>query len=151
MKKTKRACAAILPDCTDAPSSILNPDFLSFTIDTSLLLGGHWWGDSKKMIKGVACDKVKKLDLADKKLIAYARALSPAMLRIGGTEADRVSYKPGAKAVLSVTPSLLNRTRPDCVVLPTLPKAPPTRMDPSLNAATAYTSLFGTGGAKVVS
>jgi len=99
---TERACEIILPDCADLPRIILKPDFLSFTIDTSLLLGGHWWGDSKKMIRGVACDRVKKLDLADKKLIAYARALSPAMLRIGGTEADRVSYKPGEKAVAEI-------------------------------------------------
>jgi heparanase 1 len=99
MKKNERACAVILPDCADISCNILSPDFLSFTIDTSLLLGGHWWGDSKKMVKGVAGDKVKRLDLSNKRLIAYARALSPAMLRIGGTEADRVAYKPGTKAV----------------------------------------------------
>lgn len=70
----------------------LDPDFLSFTLDTSLVLGGRWWGDSKKMKRGVAVDTVAPLDLTDPKLLSYARALSPAVLRIGGTEADRVRY-----------------------------------------------------------
>lgn len=74
-------------------------DYISFTIDTSLLLGGYWWGPSRSMKEGVSTDRAAPLDLAQEKLIAHARALSPATLRIGGTEADHVRYKSGAKAV----------------------------------------------------
>lgn len=62
-------------------------------------MGGHWWGATKKMRRGVAGQRVDPLDLDNPRLVAYARALSPAMLRIGGTEADRVRYKPGKKAL----------------------------------------------------
>jgi heparanase 1 len=74
------------------PLRRLPPDYLSFTLDTSLVLGGRWWGDSKKMHQGVAVDTVAPLDLSRPELVARAQALSPAVLRIGGTEADRVRY-----------------------------------------------------------
>jgi len=77
----------------------LHADFLSFTIDTSLLLGGHWWGPTKGVRHGVAGDKASPLDLSDPRLRAYAKALSPAMLRIGGTEADRMCYRMGKNPV----------------------------------------------------
>lgn len=76
----------------------LDDDYLSLTIDTSLLLGGHWWGTEKKIRNGVAGESTPALDLKNPRLRAYASALSPAMLRIGGTEADRLRYKMGKKA-----------------------------------------------------
>jgi heparanase 1 len=99
MKKSDISCSVFFPGSPENALAVLQEDYLSFTIDTSLLLGGHWWGDSKKMSRGVALGKVEKLNLADARLIAFARLLSPAMLRIGGTEADRVKYRPGTKAV----------------------------------------------------
>lgn len=48
---------------------------------------------------GVAQDRTEQLNLMDVRLLAYTRLLSPAMIRIGGTEADRVQYKPGEKTV----------------------------------------------------
>jgi len=73
-------------------------DFLSCTIDISLILGGRWWGEQKGLVKGVAPESVQSLDLHDPRLIRYTRALGPLMLRIGGTEADRVRYTLGKKA-----------------------------------------------------
>lgn len=99
----------ILPETSDCPCAVLHPHFLSFTIDISILLGGHWWGRSKKMVKGVACDRIEKLNLTDKRLRSYTRLLAPAIIRIGGTEADRVRYKPGAKAVAELDPQAANR------------------------------------------
>ncbi len=86
----------------DGPAARLDPEFLSLTIDTSLLLGGNWWGASKGLSGGVSVDTAGPLDLGDERLLAYARALAPAMLRIGGTEADHVRYKSGAKAALEL-------------------------------------------------
>jgi heparanase 1 len=84
---------SLLPPTLDRlPLRRLPADYLSFTLDTSLVLGGRWWGPSKKMSQGVAVDTVDPLDLDNPTLVARARALAPATLRIGGTEADRVRY-----------------------------------------------------------
>lgn len=93
-----------LPEPEDHPYRVLHPYFLSFTIDISVLLGGHWWGESKTIVAGVASDRAEKLNLKDQRLRAYTRLLVPAMIRIGGTEADRVKYKPGKKAVTQLYP-----------------------------------------------
>jgi heparanase 1 len=71
----------------------LPPDYLSLAIDASLIVGGHWWGGSKGLARGVAKDRTAPLDLRDARLSDFARALAPAMLRIGGTEADRIGYR----------------------------------------------------------
>ncbi|WP_148224007.1 glycosyl hydrolase family 79 N-terminal domain-containing protein [Sediminispirochaeta smaragdinae] len=81
------------------PIRSLPADFLSLTIDSSLLLGGHWWGKSRSFAKGVSGEQVAPLDLEHSQLVAYAAQLAPAMLRIGGTEADWVRYKMGKKAL----------------------------------------------------
>jgi heparanase 1 len=96
-----------LPGTLDRPCRVLHPHFLSFTIDISVILGGHWWGQSKEIVQGVASDRAEKLNLKDRRLRAYARLLAPAMIRIGGTEADRVKYKPGKKAVAELYPQAL--------------------------------------------
>lgn len=97
MRKNTRPEIISLPSANVKHSRELHPEYLSFTIDTSLVMGGHWWGTTKKMTMGVASDTVDRLNLADKRLIHLAGFLSPAMLRIGGTEADRLYYKPGKK------------------------------------------------------
>jgi heparanase 1 len=75
------------------PIARLSADYLSLTIDTSLVLGGHWWGSSRGTSNGLALERVKPIDLRSPRLSAYARLLAPAMLRIGGTEADWVAYR----------------------------------------------------------
>lgn len=71
----------------------LPADYLSLAIDTSLVLGGHWWGEAKGTSRGLATQTVAPIDLGERKLAALAKLLAPAMLRIGGTEADRVGYR----------------------------------------------------------
>ncbi|MFQ3620424.1 MAG: glycoside hydrolase [Spirochaetales bacterium] len=67
--------------------------YLSYTLDISYLLGGHWWGKEQRNCRGLGIQKVEPLELKDPKLIRWASYLSPAFLRIGGTEADRVYYR----------------------------------------------------------
>ncbi len=70
----------------------LNENFLSFTIDASLIIGGHWWGTSKGTRNGLSRTKTSPLSLANPLLRMYTRLLGPAFLRVGGTEADRIRY-----------------------------------------------------------
>jgi heparanase 1 len=72
--------------------AVISSRYLSLTIDISLVLGGHWWGRGKGISRGVAIDMVAPIDLKDARLLAFAKLLAPAMIRIGGTEADRVQY-----------------------------------------------------------
>jgi len=69
-----------------------DPRFLSLTIDTSVLIGGRWWGDSRGTKEGLSRDRVAPLDLDNPLLASWAAHLAPAMIRVGGTEADRIQY-----------------------------------------------------------
>ncbi len=71
----------------------IDPTFLSYTIDISYLLGGRWWGSEKRSCRSLGSVQVPPLDLKNPDLIRWASYLSPAYLRIGGTEADRVYYR----------------------------------------------------------
>lgn len=101
-KKPRRIYRIEPPPAGSKPEAELPDDFLSLTIDTSFLLGGNWWGPSKGLSGGVSIDTTPPLNLADERLLAYARELSPAMLRIGGTEADHVRYKSGTRSALDL-------------------------------------------------
>jgi heparanase 1 len=70
--------------------------FLSVAIDTSQLVGGHFWSPSGKVEVGRGSERVPPLDLTRPELVARAKALGPAYLRVGGTEADYVYYAVGA-------------------------------------------------------
>lgn len=70
----------------------LPPWYLSVTIDTSLLIGGRWWGPRKGTKQGLAPDRVSPLDLDHPDLAQWAAPLAPALVRVGGTEADRIGY-----------------------------------------------------------
>ncbi|AEJ18243.1 glycoside hydrolase family protein [Gracilinema caldarium] len=108
MKQKQPIIHIKLPRSIDKPVRFLHPHFLSYTIDISLILGGHWWGSSKKMHQGVASDRVQALDLLNPRLIDFTRQLGPAMIRIGGTEADRLFYKPGEKLIQKLYSPLLS-------------------------------------------
>ncbi len=84
-----RSCSVKL---TETVVRTVDPRFLSFTIDTSLVIGGRWWGDSKGLREGLSKDTVPPLDLQSPLLARRAGALAPALLRVGGTEADRLHY-----------------------------------------------------------
>jgi heparanase 1 len=74
----------------------VDPRFLSVAVDTSQLLGGRFWSASGRVEVGRGSERVPPLDLTRPELIARARALGPAYLRVGGTEADHVYYAVGA-------------------------------------------------------
>jgi len=57
-----------------------------------VLIGGRWWGSSKGTKEGLSVDRVDPLDLDQPSLSRWAKPLAPAILRVGGTEADRIRY-----------------------------------------------------------
>ncbi len=84
----------------DAAIGDIDERFLSFTIDISCVIGGRWWGDTKGLKEGLSQDRVPPLDFKDPTLARRAAQLSPAMLRVGGTEADRLHYEFGRGEIL---------------------------------------------------
>src|SRR5262245_9164002 len=74
----------------------LDPRFLSVAIDTSQLVGGHFWSASGRVEVGRGSERIPAIDLRKPRLLELARALGPAYLRVGGTEADHVYYAVGA-------------------------------------------------------
>jgi heparanase 1 len=77
---------------TDAPIATVDPRFLSFAIDTSQVVGGYWWQPDATRTGSVGAERVDPFDFADPTLRALAAPLAPALLRVGGSEADRVYY-----------------------------------------------------------
>jgi heparanase 1 len=80
----------------------LDERFLSVAIDTSQLVGGHWWSQTGRVEVGRGAQRTAPFDFARPELLQLARALAPAYLRIGGTEADHLFYAfdgqaPGAR------------------------------------------------------
>lgn len=73
-------------------AALLPPWFLSVTVDTSVLIGGSWWGHRRGTKKGLAVDRTAPLDLDHPELARWASRLAPALVRVGGTEADRIGY-----------------------------------------------------------
>ncbi len=71
------------------------PEYLSFTLDTSQLVGGKWWNpDAGKVETGSGTRHAPVFDFNRKKLDVLVSGLVPAYLRIGGSEADKVYYDP---------------------------------------------------------
>ena len=76
----------------NSPIHTIGPDFLSFGLDTAQIVGSYWWDKEGKIVGGRGKNKGAPLNLNNKKLIKYTKALSPAYLRIGGSEADALFY-----------------------------------------------------------
>jgi heparanase 1 len=62
--------------------------YLSFAIDSSQLVGGKWWSPDPQKSE----ERIPAFDFTRPALKKLAAALSPAYLRIGGTEADKLYY-----------------------------------------------------------
>jgi heparanase 1 len=77
---------------TERPLHELDARFVSIALDTSQVLGGRFWSRSARVDVGRGSDHVQPFDLARPRLLELARALAPAYLRVGGTEADHVYY-----------------------------------------------------------
>lgn len=76
----------------DTPRAEVDPRFLSVAIDASQAFGGVWWPPDAEAGGALGDRRVDPFDFGRPKLRKLARALAPAVLRIGGSEADRVYY-----------------------------------------------------------
>ncbi len=74
------------------PVSSIDARYLSYSIDISVLAGGYWWEGSKLSRRGLGVLRIPPLNLKTKKLNRLVRALGPAYLRVGGSEADKLHY-----------------------------------------------------------
>jgi heparanase 1 len=75
------------------PVAQVSARYLSFAIDTSQVVGGKWWDPTAEEVEwrsGTVHAPVFGFDRP--KLDTLVRALAPAYLRIGGSEADKVYY-----------------------------------------------------------
>jgi heparanase 1 len=75
-----------------SPIARVSERFLSVAVDASQVLGGHWWSPDGRVEVGVGQTVVAPFDFSRPRLRRMARELAPALLRIGGTEADKVFY-----------------------------------------------------------
>lgn len=75
---------------TGAP--VIPEDYLGVCLDTSVVVGGFWWDGSQESQGGLGAKKIQPLDLAEPKLAKSLAALAPCLLRVGGTEADKLWY-----------------------------------------------------------
>lgn len=66
--------------------------YLSYSIDISVLAGGFWWEGSLGIRAGLGILRTEPLRIKRRKLDRLVRALGPAYLRVGGSEADKIHY-----------------------------------------------------------
>ena len=67
--------------------------FLSFSIDMSQVVGGKWWNpNAEKIESGSGTLPATPVDFENPNLIKMTRELSPAYLRVGGSESDKTFY-----------------------------------------------------------
>jgi heparanase 1 len=69
----------------------VSPQYLSFAVDSSQVLGGNFWGEGGSS-GGLGNEMVDPYDFDRPRLRTLAAALAPAYLRVGGSEADVVYY-----------------------------------------------------------
>jgi heparanase 1 len=69
------------------------PEYLSFAIDMSQVDGGKWWNPSAQQIEaGSGSVAAPIFDFNRPRLDTLTHALTPAYLRIGGSESDKAYY-----------------------------------------------------------
>ena len=86
---------AVAVTVDDANSVIreVSARYLSFAIDTSAVVGGKWWDpEASGPEMGSGTVNAPVFDFDRPRLDVLTRALAPAYLRIGGSEADKVFY-----------------------------------------------------------
>ncbi len=94
--------------------------YLSFAIDTSAVVGGKWWDpEASGPETGSGTVNAPVFDFDRERLDTLTRALAPAFLRIGGSEADKVYYDMSPGSATSSAPegfeSVLTRRQWDSV------------------------------------
>jgi hypothetical protein len=78
-------------DLGEEPVGLVDERFLSVAIDSSQVVGGHWWSPSGR-VEPIGQRRIEPVDLRSPRLRRLAHELAPAYLRVGGTEADRIYY-----------------------------------------------------------
>lgn len=96
-----RALVELHVRCDQTLAQLSEP-VLGFAIDTSQVVGGHWWSKDGHVEVGRGAERTSDFDFERPRLRRLARALAPARLRIGGTEADHVFYAQHAGSRLSM-------------------------------------------------
>lgn len=91
--------ALLLLDHDDRPLARTDPAFLSFALDTSQLVGGHWWDPRAAVETNSGGLLIDPFDFDRPQLDRLVRALAPACLRLGGSEADRTFYDVGESSI----------------------------------------------------
>jgi heparanase 1 len=81
-------------EVADEPRARVDERFLSVAIDSSQIVGGHWWSPDGS-VEAIGRRRIAPVDLGAVRLRRLARELAPAYLRIGGTEADKIYYGVG--------------------------------------------------------
>ena len=75
------------------PVAEVSARYLSFAVDTSQVVGGKWWDPTAEGVEwSSGTVHAPVFDFDRPKLDTLVRALAPAYLRAGGSEADRVYY-----------------------------------------------------------
>ncbi|WP_421850575.1 glycoside hydrolase [Marinomonas sp.] len=93
------------------PITTIDPRYLSFSIDISVLAGGFWWEGSKGTQRGLGTERVEPLDLSQEKLNLLVKGLGSAYVRVGGSEADNVTYFTSKISNSETTPNGLTLTQ----------------------------------------
>lgn len=87
------------------PVNITAPEYLSFAIDLSQVVGGKWWNPNATQIEsGSGTVHAPIFDFNRPRLDTLARGLAPAYLRIGGSESDKAYYDLSGAAISSLPP-----------------------------------------------
>lgn len=76
-----------------SPSGTVDRRYISFAIDSSQVTGGKWWNpeaDGAELGSGTV--EAPPFDFTREKLRALMKPFAPAILRIGGSEADKIYY-----------------------------------------------------------
>jgi heparanase 1 len=81
------------------PVAKVDERFLSLAVDSSQVAGGHWWSKSAEKEGGLGAHKTDPFDFTRPRLIAMAKELAPAYIRIGGSEADVLFYDMSDKPI----------------------------------------------------
>ena len=88
-----------------APTAVLPDEYLSFAIDTSQVAGGKWWNPEAANVEtGSGTIHAPVFDFNRPLLDTMTSALTPAYLRIGGSEADKLFYDMNNDAPASYDP-----------------------------------------------
>lgn len=75
------------------PLHSIGPDYISFAVDSSQVVGGKWWNPEASTVEQGSGSVHSPVFAWDNPVLnKLSAALSPAYLRIGGSEADKIFY-----------------------------------------------------------